>query len=282
MLIPETIGTIAALLSFIEFMLRMANSYSPMEKRALREAQAKIKSLQPTAPVTHAKAIFSDAIHKHVPEPEVEIAEEDLSLGLEALRLYKIGLGSAEQKTLPTYGKGLGFLYRFAGDKLIDWNCFEAWGTKLLSNIPQEDGFRTEYIFLPMLHTEKVIKRTQAIVAKIPKQHRSGRWYCGGCRINSLPCTLTQLALTQGKYVANEYYQTLQMCSLNFHDYEFELSFPKGFINFEKNQITITAKDSENLAAGLLNDLIDYSRRVRGEIHRSESVKSRLSGLLKR
>jgi len=209
--------------------------------------------------------------------------EEDLSLGLEALRLYNIGLGSAEQKSLPTYGKALGFLYYYVGDKLISWNCFDVWGTKLLSYMPQEDGFRSENYYLPMLHTEKAIKGSLALNTIIPKQQRSGRWCCAATRENTLPFILLQLTLTKGKYLVNEYgYQRLEIALLNFTDYVFELSIPKEFLNTEKNQIPINVKDSECLAAGLLNDFMDYSRRVRGEKQKSESMKSRLSGLLKK
>jgi len=275
MFIPETIGTLAALISLIDYMIRFAKFLSPPEKQALGEAREKIIKLNPASSVEQAKPILYQAIQQHLPDTQVEIAMEDLSLGLEALEQYAMGLNTAMGTAIPAYGSGLAYLCRFIGKQFTEWRCFEAWGRNLVSR----GGVRYELILLPMPYSDQAIKHNLGGNKLLLKSSRFGSWYYYANKGKN--------QISPGNFMFTNfrfYNETLlQSTHLRFEDYDFSIDRMKGkrvpYSEIVRGRLN--AEIAEQLAAGFLSDLIDYSRRVRGEVQKSDTVKSRLSGLLK-
>ena len=280
MLIPETIGTLASLLSIISHLIRFSDYLSPNEKRALNEAHTKIRILNPSLPIDQARPILMQAIKDHVPEPEVAIAMEDLSLGLQALEIYAMGVNAYESPALPAYGIALTNLLGFINLKLLAWKCLEAWGNVIQISRGTEV---IKLVLLPMPNTDKAFRTSGVSRKLLPKTPQSGKWYVYGYKTSSSSAVAPMgLLFTQGKYVAplpgSE--PTLLYSTLLSEGYHF---LTQGSIYpVLTTRYPIEAQVSERIAAGFLDDLIDYSRRVRGEVQKSKMIQSRLSGLLKK
>jgi hypothetical protein len=216
---------------------------------------------------------------------EAKIAQEDLSLGLEALKQYIWGLNmGVAGNSLPMYGSALAVLCGFVGNKLVEWRCFEAWGHRFYYNKPKS-SYDLENYLIPMPNSERAIRSSRLIQNAVPKSHASGNWYFSGALYQtSNPAIFIPhgLFITKGKYYqisASVDLYSIQGSTLNFADYEFSIS---QYSPIHDVKHALCSEVAERLATGLLGDLIDYSRRVRGEKQKSESMKSRLTELLKK
>jgi len=233
--------------------------------------------------------------YSRLPPEEAETVSDDLHNVLEILEpLLELLEESRIQGVYPKYALAISLVFTEAYNKLVAWRCFEGWGQQIhLGYTFLADPRYTHFTILPLPKASASMKKCAGLMVNISREARSG--------VLSLVDPLEIINITHTRdtlcFVSNDADELSSIIfednhvtvhNTNHRDPLFNKVSPVFFERYGRLAPTakypyyrssepppkyrVTFKDMVLLVSGLLDDVLTYSKGVKGEIASGQSV----------
>lgn len=291
------IGTASDLLSIIQYAIQFAKFVSPQVRKALEMTERELSRAGPGLSTAEAEAVLLRKLREQLPDDRVQPALNDLSVVFELLQgASKLFLMNAEKGQLPDHAVILSGMISRLETKLWGWRCFPEWGVKLPNaKGPVPDHVRpADILLLPAEHLGKSLARYKPVSEALDPAWRSVSWYYSA-HLTTRPYSgdpSYDVVLTRGDYATIRSYLGVDYRALN--RINLLVGWDPGRVSLKFCCVKISDDECKvvklqlsqdgfmSMASAVLDDAVQYARRVRGGIESTgsflEAARRRLLG----
>lgn len=280
------IGTASDLLSIIQYAIQFAKFVSPQVRRALESTERELSRAGSGLSTAEAEAVLLRKLREQLPDDRVQPALSDLTVVFELLQGASKSFSMyAEKGQLPDHAAILSGMISTLERKLWSWRCFPEWGIKLpYTRGPVPDHVRpADILLLPAEHLGKSLAHYKPISEVLDSGWRSASW-CYSAHLTTRPCTgdpSFDVVLTRGGYATTRSYLGVDYQALN--RINLLVGWDPGRVSLKFCCVKISDDECKvvrlqlsqdgfvSMASAILDDAVNYARRVRGEIESTGS-----------
>ncbi|MCD4686630.1 MAG: hypothetical protein K8S97_11910 [Anaerolineae bacterium] len=163
MIFPTAVGTVAAALQIIDYLIKFGRFMSSDVETALNQTRVELLVVDPSSSAEVAEQALKRNLNTVMTENEARLAEGDLGHVIEVLNagFFQHMEEAKERETIPNYSAALGKLVDAVRDKLSRWGGFPAWGEQILFERKKRREERA--LVLPLPNTTHALKRCNAL-----------------------------------------------------------------------------------------------------------------------
>lgn len=288
----EVVGTVSALLSIVDFILKYSSPPDAVTKQALDRAAREIRKNESGLSVEEADRLIQRELSSSLPAESAGAVEDDLRFVAELVSIHDTCI---PDNSLPDYGNGvMEVLYRVYEElysmKLFDskyavenirlgsYFIHSTRGHRHPKSVPTSpDGLKAP-------HTSRAIREVKQIHKALPRKLRNGTaLWCHQFVLTRVP---------EGNYWIGGLIVT-RFRPKSRKDRDLQHAMIGGYRDkicvyhrnvgekaiFHSEDAVIVASDSYRLVGAMIQDGLMYRRLVRGEISEAKAISKGLRGL---
>jgi hypothetical protein len=275
MIFPELANSIATALTLIDYAIKFMRFLSPPTRIALQEAEDQL-SRSHRISYKQAQDVLMEALRAHVPTGEIEAVSQDIRHAIEVMQpMIEVLEESRLKGVYPKYGLAVDLVAKGTYEKLASWRCFQAWAHEfeMVMDPPH---------VLPMPHTEASIRECKALMKQVrwfanhgklfivdPKELYENRIYDVAylCFTNRIAFIQKRIYVSALSFGDNAVRVINKLTTKTQHGCTVVISGSESSATYR-----LTYQDLALMVGGLLNDVVYYSRIIRGEIDAGQSI----------